>query len=185
MTDGGPVETAWAHAAEADGARARGEHAVTESADAANAWMALERPYSEAQARLSEALAANATGDRVRAAQMLNRVRTIADTLGSKWLIAAVRDSAKRHRLKLDATTAPNDGLTQLGETNGEPFDLTPREFEVLTHLARGASNREIAETLVISDKTASVHVSRILRKLGAATRTQAAAIAYRSGLEI
>ncbi len=57
---------------------------------------------------------------------------------------------------------------------------MTPREAEVLTLVARGYTNREIAETLVISVKTASVHVSHILSKLGVSSRLEAAAIAHR-----
>ena len=57
---------------------------------------------------------------------------------------------------------------------------LTPREAEVLTLVARGYTNREIADTLVISVKTASVHVSHILRKLDISNRVEAAAIAHR-----
>jgi DNA-binding NarL/FixJ family response regulator len=68
------------------------------------------------------------------------------------------------------------------------PFDeeldrLTAREREVLRLLAAGRSNREIAAVLFIAPKTASVHVSNILGKLGAASRTEAAAIAHREGL--
>ena len=59
---------------------------------------------------------------------------------------------------------------------------LTPREQEVLELLAEGHSNREIAAKLFIAPKTASVHVSNILAKLGASSRTEAAAIAYREG---
>ncbi|MBO0820205.1 MAG: response regulator transcription factor, partial [Nocardiopsaceae bacterium] len=59
---------------------------------------------------------------------------------------------------------------------------LTDRELEVLRLLARGLSNREIGAELFITPKTASVHVSNILGKLGAASRTEAAAIAYREG---
>jgi DNA-binding NarL/FixJ family response regulator len=55
---------------------------------------------------------------------------------------------------------------------------LTPREREVLRLMSRGLSNRQIGEELFITQKTASVHVSNILAKLGAATRTEAAAIA-------
>jgi len=55
---------------------------------------------------------------------------------------------------------------------------LTPRENEVLRLMSRGLSNRQIGEELFISQKTASVHVSNILAKLGAASRTEAAAIA-------
>jgi DNA-binding NarL/FixJ family response regulator len=60
---------------------------------------------------------------------------------------------------------------------------LTPREVEVLRLVAEGHSNREIGERLVVSGKTASVHVSNILAKLGARTRTEAAAVARRRGL--
>ena len=59
---------------------------------------------------------------------------------------------------------------------------LTPREQEVLELLAEGNSNREIAAKLFIAPKTASVHVSNILAKLGASSRTEAAAIAHREG---
>jgi DNA-binding NarL/FixJ family response regulator len=59
---------------------------------------------------------------------------------------------------------------------------LTEREREVLSLIARGKSNREIGTELFITPKTASVHVSNILGKLGAASRTEAAAIAYREG---
>ena len=61
-----------------------------------------------------------------------------------------------------------------------ELLGLTPREAEVLTLVARGLANREIAAALVISVKTASVHVSHILRKLDAPNRLEAAAIAHR-----
>jgi DNA-binding NarL/FixJ family response regulator len=60
---------------------------------------------------------------------------------------------------------------------------LTAREREVLRLIAAGRSNREIASVLFIAPKTASVHVSNILGKLGAASRTEAAAIAHREGL--
>ena len=59
-------------------------------------------------------------------------------------------------------------------------LDLTPREAEVLELIARGSTNREIAAELVISTKTASVHVSHILAKLDAPNRIEAAAIARR-----
>jgi DNA-binding NarL/FixJ family response regulator len=60
---------------------------------------------------------------------------------------------------------------------------LTPREREVLQRLARGYSNRRIAEELFISVKTASVHVSNILGKLEVTSRGEAAALAHRLGL--
>ncbi len=60
-------------------------------------------------------------------------------------------------------------------------FGLTDREREVLMLVAEGESNGQIAERLFITRKTASVHVSNILGKLGVATRTEAAAVAHRS----
>ena len=60
---------------------------------------------------------------------------------------------------------------------------LTRRELEVLALLAEGRSNRQIAETLFISESTAGVHVSNILGKLGVTGRTEAAAVAFRAGL--
>ncbi|WP_143220104.1 response regulator transcription factor, partial [Actinomadura sp. CNU-125] len=63
------------------------------------------------------------------------------------------------------------------------PLGLTPREFEVLRLVAEGRSNREIAAALFISAKTASVHVSNILGKLGVASRGEAAATAHRLSL--
>ncbi|MGH2950366.1 MAG: response regulator transcription factor, partial [Solirubrobacteraceae bacterium] len=73
------------------------------------------------------------------------------------------------------AGPAADDGL--------EPFGLTPRERQVLELLAGGATNRQIGETLFMAEKTASVHVSRILSKLDVRTRTEAAAVAHRQGL--
>jgi len=61
--------------------------------------------------------------------------------------------------------------------------ELTPRETEILALVAQGRSNREISGQLYISAKTVSVHISNILAKLGAAGRTEAAAVARRRGL--
>lgn len=61
--------------------------------------------------------------------------------------------------------------------------DLTPRELEVLRLIARGRSNGEIGRQLFISTKTASVHTSNLLAKLGATTRGEAAALARDRGL--
>ena len=58
------------------------------------------------------------------------------------------------------------------------PYGLTPREMEILPLLVTGATNRGIARALFITERTASVHVSNILAKLGAANRTQAARVA-------
>lgn len=71
----------------------------------------------------------------------------------------------------------------EAGAGPGDELGLTPREREVLDHLALGHTNRQIAEDLFISIKTAGVHVSHILGKLGVSTRGEAAAVARRLGL--
>ena len=76
-------------------------------------------------------------------------------------------------------------GVALSAETPAGPgrLGLTDRELEVLRLVAAGRTNRDIAADLFISAKTASVHVSNIMAKLGAANRTQAAAIAQSQGL--
>ncbi|MFZ1993434.1 MAG: LuxR C-terminal-related transcriptional regulator, partial [Solirubrobacteraceae bacterium] len=81
------------------------------------------------------------------------------------------------------ATPAPpvnGDGNGRAAEAAEDPFGLTPRERQVLALLAEGATNRQIGAALYMAEKTASVHVSRILAKLGVQGRTQAAAVAHR-----
>lgn len=60
---------------------------------------------------------------------------------------------------------------------------LTPRELGVLELVARGYTNRKVGEELFISEKTVSVHLSRVMTKLGAASRTEAVSIAHQRGL--
>jgi DNA-binding NarL/FixJ family response regulator len=89
-------------------------------------------------------------------------------------------------RARLRPATDGDDA--QVAGEDGAPdelarFGLTARESEVLRLVADGYSNGQIAERLFISRKTASVHVSNILSKLGVATRVQAAAAAHRMGL--
>jgi DNA-binding NarL/FixJ family response regulator len=77
----------------------------------------------------------------------------------------------------LVARVQPRNGLT------AAPEDLTPREIEVLRMLAEGLGNREMASRLGISDHTVKFHVSSILDKLGAASRTEAVTLGIRMGL--
>ncbi len=121
--------------------------------------------------RLAEALAE--AGRRDEANEQWRQAAQTADRLGARPLRRALDDLARRARIG----TAPDlpDGAVLAS--------LTSREREVLRLIAAGRSNREIASVLFIAPKTASVHVSNILGKLGAASRTEAAAIAHREGL--
>ena len=100
----------------------------------------------------------------------------------SPALAAAIVEAlARRARVDLDVAAeepvaeAPDDPAARLG--------LTPRELEVLLLVADGRTNREIGAELFMSEKTASVHVSRILAKLEVSSRVEAAAVAHRLGL--
>ena len=73
--------------------------------------------------------------------------------------------------------TAADADPAAAAEGVADPFGLTPRERQVLALLAEGATNRQIGAALYMAEKTASVHVSRILAKLGVQGRTQAAAV--------
>ena len=82
--------------------------------------------------------------------------------------------SQEAAQVLIQATRAP---------ANKIGFDLTEREHEVLDLLVEGLNNNQIAERLVVSVSTAKFHVSSILSKLGAASRTEAVAIALQNGL--
>ena len=69
---------------------------------------------------------------------------------------------------------------SDLGARTAEHLSLTPREAEVLALVSAGRTNRQIGDELYVSDKTVSVHVSNILRKLGVNSRVDAAAVAQR-----
>ena len=119
-------------------------------------------------------------GDRDAATEALRRPAAITGRLGARLLDAEVKALAQRARLRLDPDAPP----ATAAPTPTEQLGLTPREAEVLALVAAGRSNRQIAEALFISPKTASVHVSNILAKLGVATRVEAAAVAHRLGLD-
>jgi DNA-binding NarL/FixJ family response regulator len=147
---------------------------------AAAGWAALGEPYPLAQACLDAAQTALALGDRDGAAQRLRRAGPLAAGLDADPLSEQIATLARRARIQL----ASADGdLGTPGSQGSAVHGLTGRELEVLRLVAAGRSNREIAAALFISPKTASVHVSNILGKLGAASRGEAAAQAYRLGL--
>jgi DNA-binding NarL/FixJ family response regulator len=134
---------------------------------AAAAWEAVGQPYQQAVALTLAARIALAERAGREAKARLRRAAPIAQRLGAGPLAAQVASLTRR---------AGSDG-------DSDDPGLTSRELEVLRLVAAGQSNRELAAALVISPKTASVHVSNILAKLGAATRTEAAVKAHELGL--
>ncbi|MBO2451907.1 AAA family ATPase [Actinomadura barringtoniae] len=166
----GPVEEAHHLTFEAEAARAEGRLDKPAWEAAARAWDALNRPYDLAQALYRQAEATAAGGDRDSVAPALQRAAQLADGLGVTPLLDRINDLARRTRVSLGGSDITAEA-PRLG--------LTPREEEVLRLVAAGRSNREIAEGLFISVKTASVHVSNILAKLGVSSRGEAAAKAH------
>ena len=144
---------------------------------------AIALPFPAIYARYRAAEAHVTAGDRAAAAAPLRAAAAArASAMGAALLAADVAALARRARIDLDAAAAPR--------RDAEPDDspvarlgLTPRELEVLLLVAEGRTNRAIGETLFMSEKTASVHVSRILAKLGVHGRVEAAAVAHRLGL--
>src|SRR5262245_17562763 len=178
MDVAGPLQQAHQLTYAAESARAAGAPAGDALAawDAAvRAWEHLDCPYALGRALLAAAEAAMDCGDRADAAERLARAAPLADRITAGPLREQIESLARRARLSLPAGTA--------GSQAAGSFGLTPREIEVLRLVAAGRSNRDIAAELFISVKTASVHVSNILAKLGATGRTEAAAIAHRAGL--
>ena len=160
-------------------ARAEAEWRRTQGHNDPQGWLAVLDAFGPAfvyeaarsRWRLAEALAES--GDRDEAQRQWRQAMQTAGELGAAPLRAALDSLARRARLS-SAAPGPADGDLAL---------LTAREQEVLRLLVEGRTNREIGAALYIAPKTASVHVSNILAKLGAASRTEAAAIAHREGL--
>jgi DNA-binding NarL/FixJ family response regulator len=126
-------------------------------------------PYETArsQARLAEVL--RASGRTAESRTLLESARATATELGAAPLLGSLgRGGEVRQPRSADSR---------------RDTALTARELEILSLVAQGRSNGEVARQLFISVKTVSVHVSNILAKLGAAGRTEAAAIARRDGL--
>jgi DNA-binding CsgD family transcriptional regulator/tetratricopeptide (TPR) repeat protein len=134
----------------------------------------LADPYLVATARYHEAAALLASrGSRRRAATALRAAGTIARDLRASPMRAEIAALARAARIDL-----AEPAVTPGPEPDPAGVGLTPREREVLGLLGNGLSNAQIARTLYISEKTASVHVSNILRKLGVTSRVQAATAA-------
>jgi DNA-binding CsgD family transcriptional regulator/tetratricopeptide (TPR) repeat protein len=161
----------------AERARLSGSDEPDTWAIAAGAWDRAGRPFPAGYARLREAEADLARRDRAAAEIAARAAHAVARELGAAPLRTWIEELARHARLDLgdegDATVPSSE----------RGFSFTAREAEVLQLVAGGWSNQQIADALYISRKTASVHVSNILGKLGVDSRVQAAAIAHRIGL--
>ncbi len=152
------------------------------------AWEPVGRPVPLARARLrwAEALldAEARRGDCPTPRELLGQAHSAAVRLGAAPLRAEAEQLAARARIVLgggaDSGRPAADRPVSAPADPAEAFGLTRRERGVLELVAEGRSNRQIAERLYIAPKTASVHVSNILAKLGVATRGEAAAMAFR-----
>jgi ATP/maltotriose-dependent transcriptional regulator MalT len=175
-----PELAAWHATALAERTRQQGQPGPAAWAAAVAAWERLGQPYRVAYTCFRQAEALLADGDRDTAAEALGRAADLTGRLGARPLDTEVKALARRARLHLP----PDAAATADAPVPADQLGLTPREAEVLALVAAGRSNRQIAQELFISPKTASVHVSNILAKLGVATRVEAAAVAHRLGLD-
>jgi DNA-binding CsgD family transcriptional regulator len=177
-----PVLDAWLAEAEAEVAEATGNPVPDRWAHLVSVWEELGCRFFAARARYRQADAllrgrgGRLASDRAEATRLLGAAGRTAAELGAEPLDRDIADLARRARLRLgdDSAEAPPAPVAP------SPFGLTDRELDVLRLVNEGRSNGEIGTELFISTKTASVHVSNILRKLGASNRIEAAAIARR-----
>ncbi|HEY4279264.1 MAG TPA: LuxR C-terminal-related transcriptional regulator, partial [Conexibacter sp.] len=159
--------------------RAQGSSDPRAWAAAADRFAALGEPYPTAYAQLRQAQALLAEqGERERAARLLRAAHASTVRLGEVPLRAEIEAVARRSRIAVG-----NGGVDGGPPDPADELGITAREREVLALVAEGRTNREIADVLVISEKTASVHVSHLLAKLDARNRGEAAAAARRLGL--
>lgn len=185
----------------AEAGRLAGSTSATDWQAAATAWAAIPVPHAAAYAWSRAAEAALVAGDRTAAESAIETAARSAASLGARPLLSAIEGLARRGRLALPAATTIADAdadaappaatITDVTEPAGtiptaEPFaelGLSARESEVLALVAAGRTNGQIAQELFISPKTASVHVTHILDKLGVSSRIEAAMLAARAGL--
>ncbi|MQY12151.1 hypothetical protein SRB5_22810 [Streptomyces sp. RB5] len=179
-----PVWAAYALLVEAEADRAEGVLRPGPWQRAAALFESLDRPYQLALARLRRAEALLGTSGRpsadarARARELLADVHETAARLRAVRLREEADQLASRTRVpftRIPPPPAPDDPLS--------PFGLTARERDVLRLVSLGRTNRQIAGELFISPKTASVHVSNLMAKLGVSGRGEAAALSHRLGV--
>jgi DNA-binding NarL/FixJ family response regulator len=110
--------------------------------------------------------------------------RSYRPALTAKSAAAELRADVRAGRLDAHAVDAVLAAAgVNVGKRRVGPAGLTPREIEVLTLIARGASTRQVAHRLAITPKTAETHIERIYSKTGASTRSTATLFALQHGL--
>jgi DNA-binding CsgD family transcriptional regulator len=168
----GPEGRAWLARAEAEQSRLHGasDPALWEAAVEGFGYGAV---YEQAVCRWRFGEALLSTERRDEATTALRAADEVAARLDARPLRDALRKLARRGRIALADGVTPRETV--------DPF--TPRERSVLKLVALGRTNRQVGDELFISEKTVSVHLSRIMAKLGATRRAEAVAIAYDRGL--
>jgi DNA-binding CsgD family transcriptional regulator len=162
--------------ARAELARLQGDSSPAQWLELVRAWDDLGAPYESAYARgrLADVLLKGperqAASTRAEARSLLTAARGAAAEMGADPLLAQIDALARRAHLSLVAERPGAAAMSRVDD-----FGLTDREVEVLRLVADGFSNGQIGQALFISRKTASVHVSNILRKLDVSSRLEAA----------
>ena len=139
-------------------------------------WHAIGYPYLEAYTLWRAAQATDGSGERRAAVDALKEAYAIAARLGARPLMIQLDVVARKLRVRLDVRTV------SASVPAATDFGLTSREREVLSSVAAGRTNRQIAEELFISESTAGVHVSHILSKLGVSSRDPSGQGGHQSG---
>lgn len=158
-------------------AEADAEAALAELRPAVRSWRALELACEAAEARALVSLAMARLGDQEGADGELRAALAALERCGADGGIARVHDLVTRSGVERDGDPAVP------GAPGPGADGLTPRELEVLAHLASGSTNRQIADALVVSEHTVARHVSNMFTKLGVSSRTAAAAYGFEHGL--
>jgi DNA-binding NarL/FixJ family response regulator len=135
--------------------------------------------------RIVEAVRAGARGYLLKGAPRAELFAAIRIVHGGGSLLQPLIASKLIEQMQGPAGAAANAVIAVSAASANESLiePLTPRELEVLARLAAGQTNRQIADALVVTERTVKFHVSAILAKLGAANRTEAVAIANANGL--
>jgi DNA-binding CsgD family transcriptional regulator/tetratricopeptide (TPR) repeat protein len=178
-----PVVVCSLQLARAEQSRLEGRSDPEQWRAAAGAWERLAYPFEAAYARFRQAEALLTSRPHHKQAESaLRPAHQTAVALRAAPLRREIELLAQRGRLRLEDHA--NRALAPAAPSPVASLGLTRREGEVLALLAEGRTNRQIGQALFITEKTASLHVSHILAKLGVVGRGEAAAVAHRLGLD-